>query len=48
MMVNEIIIPENLVEQLLLQAAEQETSVEEIVIYAITKQITERRDNGGE
>lgn len=48
MVLDEIIIPENLVERLLLQAAEQETSVEEIVIDAITKQITERRDNGGE
>jgi len=48
MVFDEIIIPEKLVERLLLQAAEQETSVEEIVIDAITKQITERRDYGGE
>lgn len=45
---SEIIIPEWLLERLLLQAAEQEVSVEEIVIDAIKKYITERRDNIGE
>ncbi len=45
---DEIIIPDWLLERLLLQAAEQEVSVEEIVTDAIRKYMIERRDNIGE
>ena len=45
---NEIIIPAWLIERILLRAAEQEVSVEEIVTDAIRKYISERRDNIGE